>query len=134
MWQIGTHILTNLLNTPSPLKTEAAVSSKMLAAICQTLQHNIDDHNLNIHSLEYPKTYYSCSNLLVVSYSKSSLHCTYLYGCESDVMIKELGKLHQHETVSVVQIADVGMDRRRHKSWGRQWTASHRVETRTIHI
>jgi len=49
-------------------------------------------------------------------------------------MVKELCELHQHEAVSVVQVADIRVDRRRHKSGGRQWTASHRVETWMIHI
>jgi hypothetical protein len=49
-------------------------------------------------------------------------------------MIKELRKLHQHEAVSVVQVADICVDRRGHESGGRQWTTSHRIETRMIHI
>jgi len=49
-------------------------------------------------------------------------------------MIKKLCKLHQHEAVSVVQVADIRVDCRRNKSGGRQWTASQRVETWTIHI
>jgi hypothetical protein len=63
-----------------------------------------------------------------------STQFTYLHGCKGDVMVEKLCILHQHKTISVVEVADICVDHCRHQTWGWQGTFSHRVQTWSIHI